>query len=300
MIRYIQQKNIDRAKYDSCIEQAINSRIYAYSWYLDIVADHWDALVLNDYEAVMPLPWRQKYFIKYVYPPAWTQQLGVFSKNEIPESLILNFIKSIPKKFKKITIQFNSANKFEHKSSTERVNYILPLDKTYEEIYESYRKDRRKRLRGFLIENITVVDSLDFEELKSVFLTNYEKKIQMNLIDFSSLRNIFHIAKLNGSLMTKSVSINGKLISGLIAIKAVNRVVILFSATSDIGMSTNSFSAIIDSVIKENSETNSFIDFEGSMIPSIASFNKSFGARIEYYRCLTYNNLPFFIKIFKK
>ena len=73
MIRYIRRKEIDIAKYDACIETAINARIYAYSWYLDIVADNWDILVLNDYEAVMPLPWRSKYFIKYVYPPAWTQ-----------------------------------------------------------------------------------------------------------------------------------------------------------------------------------------------------------------------------------
>ena len=46
MVQYIQQKNIDRIKYDACIQQAKNSRIFAYSWYLDIVADNWDVLVL--------------------------------------------------------------------------------------------------------------------------------------------------------------------------------------------------------------------------------------------------------------
>ena len=89
MIQYLKNKEIDFKKYDACIEAAINSRIYAYSWYLNIVADNWDALVLNDYEAVMPLPWRQKYFIKYIYPPAWTQQLGVFSSAEVNETLMM-------------------------------------------------------------------------------------------------------------------------------------------------------------------------------------------------------------------
>ena len=82
MIYYLKRNQLDDNKYNSCIKQSKNSRIYAFSWYLDCVADNWDALVLNDYEAVMPLPWRQKYVIKYIYPPAWTQQLGVFSPNE--------------------------------------------------------------------------------------------------------------------------------------------------------------------------------------------------------------------------
>jgi hypothetical protein len=66
MIHYVKRKDLDLNKYDACINNAINSRIYGYSWYLDIVADNWDVLVLNDYEALMPLPWRQKYFIKYI------------------------------------------------------------------------------------------------------------------------------------------------------------------------------------------------------------------------------------------
>ena len=48
MIHYVKRKDLDLNKYDACINNAINSRIYGYSWYLDIVADNWDVLVLND------------------------------------------------------------------------------------------------------------------------------------------------------------------------------------------------------------------------------------------------------------
>ncbi|VAW26447.1 hypothetical protein MNBD_BACTEROID04-1052, partial [hydrothermal vent metagenome] len=58
MIYYYKRNQIDIVKYDTCITKSINTRVYANSWYLDIVADNWDVLVLNDYEAVMPLPWR--------------------------------------------------------------------------------------------------------------------------------------------------------------------------------------------------------------------------------------------------
>ena len=47
MIHYVKRKDLDLNKYDACINNAINSRIYGYSWYLDIVADNWDVLVLN-------------------------------------------------------------------------------------------------------------------------------------------------------------------------------------------------------------------------------------------------------------
>ena len=82
MITYLTRTQLNKNEYDNCIHNAPQSKVYALSWYLDIVADNWGALVLNNYEAVMPLPWRKKYGICYVYPPCWTQQLGVFSKKE--------------------------------------------------------------------------------------------------------------------------------------------------------------------------------------------------------------------------
>ncbi len=146
MICYFKRDQIDHLKYNNCIKLAMNSRIYAYSWYLDIIADNWGVLVLNDYEAVMPLPWRSKIFIKYIYPPVWTQQLGVFSKNKIDPILLQEFINSIPKKFKKITTQFNSGNDLSFRNATKRINYILPLNITYEEIATKYKNNRKQSI----------------------------------------------------------------------------------------------------------------------------------------------------------
>ena len=81
-IKYIKRKDIDDSKYNECIQGSNQSLLYGYTWYLDIVCDQWDVLVLNDYEVVMPIPWRKKYFIKYVYQPLWVLQLGIFSNND--------------------------------------------------------------------------------------------------------------------------------------------------------------------------------------------------------------------------
>jgi hypothetical protein len=47
------------------MEQAINPLVYGCSWFLDTACPGWDALVMDDYRAVMPLPHATKYFIKY-------------------------------------------------------------------------------------------------------------------------------------------------------------------------------------------------------------------------------------------
>src|ERR1044071_9207251 len=92
-IQYLTYKEIDKVKWDACIDNADNGLIYAYSFYLDHLALHWDALVFNDYEIVMPLTWNKKYGIYYLYQPFLTAQLGVFGKN-ISEEIFSKFLKA--------------------------------------------------------------------------------------------------------------------------------------------------------------------------------------------------------------
>ncbi|HSQ44739.1 MAG TPA: hypothetical protein VLM16_07060, partial [Ginsengibacter sp.] len=77
-ISYLPQANIDKQKWDRCIDAAPNGLIYAYSFYLDAMSKNWDALILNDYEIVMPLTWNKKYGVYYLYQPFFTKALGIF------------------------------------------------------------------------------------------------------------------------------------------------------------------------------------------------------------------------------
>ncbi len=72
-IKYLTYQQINKIKWDACIDKAGNGLVYGYSFYLDAMAKNWDALVLsagpggNDYKAVMPLTWNKKYSILYLY-----------------------------------------------------------------------------------------------------------------------------------------------------------------------------------------------------------------------------------------
>lgn len=286
MIQYVKRNKIDVQKYDTCIEQSINSRIYAYSWYLDIVADNWDVLILNDYEAVMPLPWRQKYFIKYIYPPAWTQQLGVFSPKDTPEELIHLFIKKIPKKFKKVTIQFNSGNVFQYKKCTERVNYILPLNKSYEEIYKDFNNNRKRDLRKAEGLNIVIDKNVNCK----TFIKQYIECQKNYKLHPSQLEVLTRLIKSNNSNINLwGVFKNNILITSLFTLKDKNRITYLLPFANSEARKNGVPTLIISELIKQFSISKLQIDFEGSMINGVAGFYKSFGSKLESYKLLQKN-----------
>ena len=282
MIQYIKRKNLDVDKYDKCIQKSLNSRVYAFSWYLDIVADNWDALILNDYEVVMPLPWRQKYFIKYIYPPAWTQQLGVFSSEKIQKELILDFIKSIPKKFRKITIQFNSENRFIHENLTERINYILPLSGSYEEIYKGFNNNRKRDLKKAK-ENKLYIKEVEIGELIAVAKSNYSI-LSYTQKDYDKLIRLIQVVnKVNKITLLGVFSKTNDFLGGSLFFKNKNRLTYLFSVVNEKGKKEKAIGYLIDKIINDNSKSNFILDFEGSMNENIAKFFKTFGAKKENY-----------------
>src|SRR6185503_15114532 len=110
--------------------------IYAHSWYLDHMAENWDALVMGDYEAVMPLTWKRKFGFSYLYQPFLTAQLGVFShgnRTVSNEELVNLFINMIPRHFRLIEINLNDQNEFnkDDKRFQSHANFTLNLDRSY-------------------------------------------------------------------------------------------------------------------------------------------------------------------------
>jgi hypothetical protein len=182
-IRYLKRQEIDPVKWDACIDGASNGLIYAYSFYLDHMAAQWDALVWNDYDAVMPLTWNKKWGIKYLYQPPLTQQLGVFIKKQIEDpkqpkdpkepisqkefqdqteslsQLVLAFLDEAALHFRFAEIFLNYKNEIteiesvrerdefaRHHSLEPRMNYILHLDASYTQLRNRYSPSLLKNL----------------------------------------------------------------------------------------------------------------------------------------------------------
>ena len=125
MPKYVQNRDIDRKKWDECIARSCFETIYPYSWYLDLTASNWDGLIDGDYESVFPVTWNLKYGLHYVFQPLLTQQLGLFMKDVPGAQQTSEFLNAIPQRFKHVEINQNASNKFSAKGfkSTRRINY---------------------------------------------------------------------------------------------------------------------------------------------------------------------------------
>ena len=157
-IKYLKNPEIDKLEWDDCIRKSANGLIYAESAYLDHMAANWDALVLNDYEAVMPLTWKRKWGIKYLYQPPFIQQGGIFFKKQLTAKTIQSFITEASHKFKFAEFTINYLNEFPSGKGLQvkmRNNFILQLGDGYKHIaqrYNSYIKQRLSRLSKFSLQ----------------------------------------------------------------------------------------------------------------------------------------------------
>ena len=301
MINYIKRKDLDVTKYDACIENSIQSTIYAFSWYLDIVADHWDVLVLDDYNAVMPITWRKKIGIKYVYPPLWLLELGVFYLDGDQD--IEPFLAILYSKFKFVELRLNTKNKFLKLASLVPKQFqYLDLKIGYEAILKGYNRNRKRELvkanKYHLLENWT--DNPD--KLITIFKENIAERVKgISDKDYANLRNLMNFSLKNrvGELLT-IYDTNDKLLAAAFFLKHKNKVTQLVCASDISNRKSGVHTFFNDRAIFKYQSHFDIYNFGGSSMENIANYYVSFGSQTEEYQQIKYNNLPFLLKLFKR
>lgn len=301
-IQYLTHSETNLTKWDACIGKAGNGLIYGYSFYLDCMSQQWDALVLNDYEAVMPLTWNKKYGISYLYQPFLTAQLGVFGNAVTPE-LITAFFDAIPRRFRYWDIYLNHKNVFPLSAYTlyQRSNYVLDLTKPYTDLYTNYRENIQRNIRRAVQAGCTPVKDFESEqviELAVAQMRTYTKESQENVQRFKKLYQ--HLYAQGKAITYGILSAKKELIASCIFLFSHNRAYYILVGNHPDGRTIGASHALIDSFIKDHAGQNIWLDFEGSDIRNLAFFYSSFGATEEKFAALKFNRLPFYLKWAKK
>ncbi len=304
MIRHLQHKEIDFRKWDACIAASLNGSIYALSWYLDIVSVGWEALILDDYKAVMPLTKRKKYFFNYLFQPPFTQQLGIFFTEE-KFNLSDDFICALPSTFKLIEIQLNEKNTIAENKTLEinkKLTHHLQLNAKAEWIQEHYSENLKRNLKKFRKSGLSITDTIKDEELIKLFRAHRGRTIEtMNEKEYIILRTLLAKCREAKLVISKGVlGADGKLIAGAWFIESYSSYIFLFSAVNEEAKTHSVMSGIIDSFINQHIGDKKVLDFEGSMNPELARFYKGFGSKEIVYLQIRKNTLPAFIRRFKK
>jgi hypothetical protein len=301
-ISYLPHSNIDKIKWDRCIHNASNGLIYAYSFYLDTMSENWDALILNDYEIVMPLTWKKKYRIYYLYQPFYTASLGIFG-NDISAEIVNDFLKNIPSKFKYWNFYLNRGNMFSLPDFPmyERSNYILQLNEKYGILASRYASSHVRNIKRAMQYGNIVKKDIPVKEV--IALAKEQAKGFSNIVEdnFLDLANLHEFLKKRDQAMTYGVySSQGQLIASSAYFFSHQRAYYILVGNHPNGKTSGASHLLIDHFIKEHAGENLTLDFEGSNISSLAFFYKSFGAELEKYPGIKLNKLSAIVKLFKQ
>lgn len=297
MVTYVKYEHINKNKWDETIGSSLNPYIYAYSYYLDITTENqWDALIKDEYEMVMPLPFSKKFGIKYIHQPPFNQQLGIFYKNTCSNFDIFEFIRAVPKKFRLVEINFNkylTGRIPEKYVAATNSNFELEVMDEYSQTYKGYSTNLKRNLKKAQKNNLKEINFVKPEELVKLFLENKGKEIK------TYPREVYQrLIKLTYMLMHKGkAEVHGiinemnTVIAAALFVRSHGRIIFLFSGLSEEGKEKGAMPFLIDYHIRNRQDSHYILDFEGSNNKNLARFYAGFGAKKFRYQRLEINRL---------
>ena len=301
IIKYLQHSEIDKSKWDDCIIKSNDGLIYSSSVYLNNMTNDWDGLVMGEYAAVMPLPFRKKYGFYYVYPPAFSQQMGITSIEEITPEIIEAFLKNIPTKFRYVEMNFNVSNHYQFSNEKKRNNYVLPLTSSFEILKKNFSRSAKRNIKKALYENITVKENVPFTEIIKIHRSRFNDAVGANAADYKRLESLFYqLQKTNLLFTLGAYNPMGILIGGSIYFVYKNRITFIINGNSNESLNNGATHLLMHNTIKKYGNSNVVLDFEGSDFPEFARFYKQYGAIAEIYKLVKINNLPWPLSLFKE
>ena len=317
-ISYLKRTEIDLHRWNNLVSGSVNGLIYANTHYLDHLAGNWAALVLNDYQAVIPLTYKKKYGIRYLYQPAFCQQLGIIGDFTDNESRLI--LKKAAELFPFAEISLNYANQahlpdsidltndthitiladptYQSTARTTSNNYIIDLEAGYQKISEAFSGDLRKNLQR--------VKQFPFE-----YREGHDPKAAIHLYRHQYGKRFPHVTKNNynalqeyasqfpGQVLIREVWHHNTMLAIVLCLADSKRIYFLLSTIMEEGRKLEANHFLIDQLVREFSGKPLILDFEGSDIQGIAAFYSGFGAVNQPYPRIKWNHLPWPWKLFK-
>lgn len=297
-INYLKRDKINIAKWDATVCGSDQYRIYATSSWLDTMSPAWSGLVLNDYDAVMPLTGRSKFGIRYLAQPAFTQQCGVFSSAEVDEKTLDHFCKAAIKQFSFAEINVNFKPGI--LQSLPLKNYEIILGHDYNAIYKNYASVLKRNLDIAKKSGMYIIKDKNIDGVLSFYKKIYNDRFFLNDNSILSLKHFAQYIPAGHEVITLRAIENDNLLGCAFFIKDHKRIYNLASVTLPEGRKKQAGHFLYDALIREYAGSQLILDFEGSNIPGIAKFYQRFGAKPNDYYFIKWNMLPWPLRLLKK
>ena len=224
----------------------------------------------------------------------------MFSSTQLSQETVDNFIKAIPQKYRLVQYRLNSYNKVNYEADdiVRHRNVELDLIYDYQYLYNNYNNNTKRNLAKAENAGLSISYDIDPEIIIGLFRNNKGKTVKhWSDKEYDRLLRLIHTAISYGCCFTVGISdLENNVIAGAVFMHSHDRLIFLFSGSDERHKDKHALTMLIDNVIREYSETQYTLDFEGSDNEGLARFYKGFGGKEVFYPEIKYNNLKGILK----
>lgn len=301
-IKILASKQVDTRKWDHCVASNANGLIYSSTEYLNAMAKNWHGVVIDDYAAVMALPWKRKFRIRYGYTPPFIQQLGLVGKasNEEFTRILQLFYKFFP--LADVNFNFLNTNIQQLLPVIPRNNFVIDLSMGYDLIKSHYKHSLKENIRKAAHESFIYAEE-KVQEGIHMYHSHYNERMKKHIKEkdykhFSQLCESLHKNKECFARTAKNEQ--NEILAMAVFLKDTKRIYNIMNTTTHKGRDKEANHFLLNQVLHEFAGQPLLFDFEGSELPGVREFYEHFGPMNQPYFHYHYNGYSWPVKLLKK
>jgi hypothetical protein len=213
------------------------------------------------------------------------------------------FLAQIPARYKYMEMNLNTLNRVKAGvyESQDLVTHLLDLISPYEHLRGNYSTQAKRNLKKAQASSLTLLNNVPPQKIIDLFKANRGKKYKQPAFYYETLNKLMTTCIKRNSGQAWGVYTKEKeLCAGAFFVGSNKRVIFLFSGTNQKAFDTHAMTFLINHFIRENSQREVTLDFEGSMDADIARFYKGFGSKEVHFQQIRKNTLPYPVKWLKE
>jgi hypothetical protein len=277
--RIIARSDLDADRWNVLCSNGAGSNLYAQRWYLDAMTQKsWSAVVMGDYDAVLPFYRKKKWLIPYVLPPLLCQRLGILGTADVTQRKLL--YEYLLKQGCKVTLCTDDDIDSGMVKKV-RNNHILHLNDSYVDLRKKYNRNTSRNLNDFIQSGQYLASDCSVSDCCR-FLAKYDPT-GLVVSHHENIETLITHALNNGIGHILTATNHGVLTSVAFYIVWHGRIYFLLCGSDASGKQVSATYAIIDAILQKFAGSGLLFDFTGSGIPGVARRNEGFGAITETY-----------------
>jgi hypothetical protein len=243
----------------------------------------------------MPLTWKRKYGISYLYQPSFLQQLGVFGS--ATEDILQAFSDEAQNHFR--FAEINTHFHLPGTLSSNRSNYVLDLGREYNGIMLAYSALHQKNLNRAEGSDLQYLPSTDHAACIALSYALYHDKVpHVTKRCYQALASF--TSSFPEQVICRQVKKENRVLASALCLMDKKRIYFIINNVPAEGRKMLANHWLVDRLIREYAGSGKWLDLEGSDIPGIADFYRGFGAVHESYYFCRWNKLPWPLKLLKQ